>query len=513
MRPVRIDVDSEIGDLECLLIHRPDKGIGRITPEKLEDWLYDDTVYLARMQEEYDAYLKVLLWFLDEERARATIGKDSGAVMRPDSPEFVDSPHVLDVQKELADMLEADPAARGRLVAVICALEGAHHDVQRKLDALPPTDLARVLITGFLPDPESNDPERDGAYLFPPVPNLVFTRDIGIVVRDHLLLSKTLYEARRRESELAKFIAFNHFFRDDHDRVLEISEPSDFFLLDEHAQAKRVVTIEGGDVMMIAPGHLIVGCSERTSPQAGLDIVHQLFGRDLGIEMVSIVKIPPNRAQMHIDTIFTMVARDTWVLFGAFSEELRAAEAGRRHDYTMLTDDRSMEEPSAPVYQFYRWKHGRVDYDPTKDYGMSWTDYENHAIPEPKGGGLDGLMHQISVRDFGCDPDSVRIIYSGNNEFPYDEREQWTDACNYLALREGVVIGYDRNERTAEAFRNAGYDVVGARELIAAFEAGERKPSEVERTLIELPSAELSRARGGSHCMSMPLRRAKWNGQ
>ena len=97
MEAPKLFVDSEIADLECLLVHRPDKGIGRITPEKLEDWLYDDTVYLSRMQDEYDVYLKLFLWFLDPENAKRAIGKDTSDLFRPDSAHYIASPFVRDV--------------------------------------------------------------------------------------------------------------------------------------------------------------------------------------------------------------------------------------------------------------------------------------------------------------------------------------------------------------------------------------------------------------------------------
>ena len=116
------------------------------------------------------------------------------------------------------------------------------------------------------------------------------------------------------------------------------------------------------------------------------------------------------------------------------------------------------------------------------------------------------MLRQISTEDFGVDPARVRIIYSGGNVFPHDEREQWTDSCNVVALKEGVVIGYDRNDKTAEAFMDAGFHVCTTTELFQQFETGV-DPDRIENTLILLPSAELSRARGGSHCMSMPLLR------
>jgi arginine deiminase len=138
-------------------------------------------------------------------------------------------------------------------------------------------------------------------------------------------------------------------------------------------------------------------------------------------------------------------------------------------------------------------------YIKTKDYSVK--------TPLP---GIESLLRQISVEDFGVRPEDVRIIYSGGNVFPHDEREQWTDSCNVVALKEGVVIGYDRNDKTAVAFKEAGFDVLTTRQAFDLFDKG-LDPQKMENTLILLPSAELSRARGGSHCMSMPLLREKIN--
>jgi arginine deiminase len=113
----------------------------------------------------------------------------------------------------------------------------------------------------------------------------------------------------------------------------------------------------------------------------------------------------------------------------------------------------------------------------------------------------------VSVDDFGVYPEAVKIIYSANGLYPYDEREQWTDSCNVLAVKEGVVIGFDRNEKTASAFKLNGFDVVHASTLLQRFgdPADALTPDNIENTLIMLPSSELSRGRGGSHCMSLPL--------
>jgi arginine deiminase len=119
---------------------------------------------------------------------------------------------------------------------------------------------------------------------------------------------------------------------------------------------------------------------------------------------------------------------------------------------------------------------------------------------------LEDLLTDISKQDLQC-TGKVKFIYSGNNEFPFDAREQWTDSCNLLALKEGVVLGYDRNDKTVEAFRENDFEIVDAADLIKKMEEGSVNPEDLQDTLILMPSAELSRARGGFHCMSMPLLR------
>ena len=476
-----INVSSEIGRLRRLLIHSPDRGLGKVVPSKAQDWLFEDIVHLDMMRrDEYDYYVKILLYFLDPDKVRgriADLGPDSSRdFYKPDNEAYFRSDKVVDIQRLLADIL-TDDGIRTRLISAICGIERTAFRTQQELNRYDPMELAKIMISGSLP----ND-----VMLFAPLPNFIFTRDIGIVINDHILLNKPAKQARTREALLAQYIFFNHpVFADYQDKIIEIPDNEHAFLLPE-ADAKSDVTrstLEGGDVMMIAPRHLIVGVSERTTLYAAQQVMRLVFEKGL-VDTVTILKIPKKRDYMHIDTVFTQVRRDMWVLLGSLA---RTGDAAQQRDVLHFFAPKDLSE-ELKIMQFSKTQ-------PDKP-----VEIDN----------LEDLLTGISQNDLGV-TSPVQFIYSGNNEFPFGAREQWTDSCNLLALKDGVVLGYDRNQKTAEAFRQIGFDVVPAAKLLDRFERGDASPETIENTFIMLPSAELSRARGGSHCMSLPLLRdAVW---
>lgn len=472
-----IRVSSEIGTLRRLLIHSPDRGLGKVVPSKAQDWLFEDIVNLDMMRrDEYDFYVKLLLYFLDPDKIRGRVaelapGTDRG-FFKPDHPAYFASDRVIDIQCLLTDIL-ADEVIRTKLIAAICGIERTSFKTQQQLTGVDPTELAKILISGSLPDRRM---------LFAPLPNFIFTRDIGIVINDHILLNKPAKLARTREALLAQYIFFNHpLFADYQDKIIEIPDNEHAFLLPDSDTARDLnrSTLEGGDVMMIAPRHLLVGCSERTTLYAAQQVMRLVFEKGL-VDTVTIVKIPKKRDYMHIDTIFTQVKRNTWVLLGSLG---RTGDEARKRDVMHFFAPKDLSE-DLKILQFNKGREHKP------------TEIEN----------LEDLLADISKNDLGA-TEPVQFIYSGNNEFPFGAREQWTDSCNLLALKDGVVVGYDRNDYTAEAFRQAGFEVVTAADVLARFERGESFPESIENTFIMLPSAELSRARGGSHCMSLPLLR------
>ncbi|MFB2121516.1 arginine deiminase family protein [Parapedobacter sp. 2B3] len=471
-----IHVSSETGRLRKVLVHSPDSGLGKVVPSKAQDWLFEDIVHLDTIRrQEYDYYIKLLLYFLDEKKIKGRLvdidaPEQHRNFFKPDHPDFYNSQHVIELQVLLADIL-TDTSIKSQLVASVCAIEACSYDVQRELMGYAPAMLARVFFSGT-PD------ERE--MIFPPIPNFIFTRDIGIVINDHILLNKPMKEARKREALLAKYIFYHHpVFASCHDKVIELTDTQHHFLLPNDADVERV-TLEGGDVMVVSPDHVLIGVSERTTREAAAQAVQRLFERDV-VQRATIIKIPHKRDYMHIDTVFTQVKRNTWVMLGDFSNQ---GLAGSQTD---------------AVHRALRIQPHRAD-------DLEILQFEKGDLSNPRHfQSLEALLTEISVAELGAAPADVSIIMSGNNEFPYDAREQWTDSCNLLAIREGVVLGYDRNDKTTEAFRAAGFDVVNVSDLLADLESGKVRADDVTDTLVLMPSAELSRARGGFHCMSMPL--------
>lgn len=472
-----IFVASEVGTLQRLLIHSPDSGLGKVVPSKAQDWLFEDIVHLDTMRkDEYDYYVKILLYFLDPEKVKGKIAQIDAdpkrSFYKPDHPEYFNSDKVIEFQKLLADILEQE-AIKTKLIAAICAVEHEWYSTQAELNELSPVDLAKTLISGTTPN---------GEMLFSPVPNLIFTRDIGITINDHLLLNKPAKQARTREALLAQYIFYTHpIFEYLRGKIIELPDNELYFLLPDNEKNYNKTTLEGGDVMMVAPNHLVIGVSERTTVFAAQQSIKILFEKNV-VDKITVVRIPFKRDYMHLDTVCTQVKKNVWVVLGSLLKQGRHAED--QIDPTMSGLIPPKADEDVKIVQFYK--------DGTSPKELA---------------SLEELLTQISVEDLGCRKEEVTFIFSGNNEFPYGAREQWTDSCNLLALKEGVVIGYDRNDKTLEAFRQKGFRIIRAADLIHEFEEGLSSPETLTDTFILLPSAELSRARGGSHCMSMPILR------
>ena len=469
----KLSVTSEIGTLKRLLVHSPDSGLGKVVPSKAQDWLFEDIVHLDTIRRnEYDYYTKILLFFLDPSKIKGRLAAIDAVeadrnFYKPEHTDFFRSDKVIELQWLLAEVLE-DNEILSKLVASVCAIEGCTYEMQNQLQLYSPVELAKTFVSGT-----SNKKD----LLFAPIPNFIFTRDIGITIKDHVLLNKPAKKARTREALLAKYIFFHHpLFANYQQNIIELADSNHSFLMPKEDDDRKI-TLEGGDIMVVSDNHLLVGVSERTSSEAAVRITNLMFEKGL-MDKVTIVKIPKKRDYMHIDTVFTQVKRDVWVMLGNFSRK-----AVKHEDENAI--ERILEikkEEKIKIVQFH------------KKYPDNPVSFDS----------LEDLLVDISKNDLNCEND-VRFLFSGNNEFPYSAREQWTDSCNLLALKEGVVLGYDRNDKTIEAFKNAGFTIIHVKELLDKLESGTITAASITDTLILMPSAELSRARGGFHCMSMPL--------
>jgi arginine deiminase len=234
------------------------------------------------------------------------------------------------------------------------------------------------------------------------------------------------------------------------DKIINLNEVDKF----PPSRRGESVSVEGGDVMIINKDYLLIGCSERTTAHGIKLLKDFLFEKNI-VKNVVQINLSKARSWMHIDTVFTHIKENH---FAAFKPLV-------------------IDGVAAYVEVF------RKDSDEVTRYSTVAKFLQAEINPD------------------------MDFILSGDGEYPYDEREQWTDSCNLVMLKPGVGLSYDRNYKTAEAFEKKGYKVIHAEALLADFKAGKITAEEVENTIISLPSSELSRARGGSHCMTCPILR------
>ena len=282
---MKVYSNSEIGRLKSVLVHRPDEGISRISPKRAEELLFDDIVHLPRMQYEHDVFTGLLKHFVDAESS------SKGGLIY--------------VHELLSEALGTDDKKRDRFLKMILDYEELPESFIKFLADLPDEELADTLISGYH--------KADKRYLFDPIPNFIFTRDIAITVKDHIIISKANKEARFRENLLTRFILNTHpTFSDlvENDRLINLNDVEKF----PPSKHGEVVSVEGGDVMMFHENYLLIGSSERTTDHAIQSLAQELFKRKI-VENVVRIKIPNNRSYMHIDTIFTQIDKNVIVCF------------------------------------------------------------------------------------------------------------------------------------------------------------------------------------------------------
>jgi arginine deiminase len=370
--------DSEVGRLQTVLLHRPGNELKRLTPRNNDRLLFDGIPWVARAQEEHDGFAEAL--------------RDRGA-------------EVLYLTDLLTETL-ADQTARHH--AITTALAGLHlGDTLRDYLARFLGDASPEELTDYLTAGIRNDEVRGGFglvtsllasddFLIDPLPNLLFTRDSSVWVRDRVAVTSLTMPARSRETQLTELIYTEH--------------PR--FRGTRKLHGWHHEHVEGGDVMLLAPGVIAIGVGERTTPAGVERFARQVFHADLAHTVLA-VPIAQERATMHLDTVCTMVDVDKIVMYPNVADSLQAYAVT-----PVAGDDESALE-------------------------LSIADAEPFLVAAAKAMEIDTL-HQI---DTGLDPVTA-------------EREQWDDGNNTLAIAPRVAVAYERNHETNARLEEAGIEVV-----------------------------------------------------
>jgi arginine deiminase len=380
---VALRVDSEVGTLRKVMVHRPGLEHTRLTPANAEELLFDDVIWVKRAKEEHDAFVSVM--------------RDRGV-------------EVIETEQLLTEVLDVPGAREWVLDRVLderhvgVYLARSRHEWGLSASA---SELAYRLIGGItkrdLPEGEglTYDSSDLSDLLLPPLPNFIFQRDPLCWIYDGVTLNPMTKPARRPETILMEAICRWHplFAQDGAVKVWHGGVEQEW----------GRATVEGGDVMPIGNGAVMIGMGERTAPQAVTMIARELFKAG-SARLVLAVTLPRSRNYMHLDTVMTMVDRDAVTLFPHVVDGAR------------VWSIRPGDTPDLPVIERFA------------------------------GGVVDALEQALDV-------ERMRIVPTGGDPFG-SEREQWDDGNNLLCLEPGVVIAYDRNVDTNTRLRKAGVEVI-----------------------------------------------------
>jgi arginine deiminase len=377
-------VDSEVGRLRQVVLHRPGLELKRLTPDNAADLLFDDVLWVSRAQAEHDAFAGAL-------RSRGVAVHYYGDLLA----------QTMDIAEARAYVLDRvfDPRWHGPLAAAT---------LRASLEGLDSARLAEFLAGGITkreiaelgPEPKSiafHSLDPDG-FVLAPLPNLLYQRDTSCWIYGGVSIN-----AMRRPARIGETVTDEAIYR-----WHPMFAQAEFDVWYEGSDAAPA-TIEGGDILVIGNGAVLVGMSERTTPQAVEVLAHRLFEAGAARCLVAI-DMPKQRAFMHLDTLLTMAD------YGVFT---KYAGMGMLPSYTV--------EPGAAASEL------KVTDHPPED------------------------MHRAIAA--ALDRPSITVL-TAVQDVHAAQREQWDDGCNVLAVEPGVVVAYERNVTTNTYLQDNGIEVI-----------------------------------------------------
>ncbi len=375
-----MQVRSEIGQLKKVLLHRPGLELKNLTPRYLEDFLFDEIPWLSKAQKEHDGFAQAL--------------RENGA-------------EVYYVDQLLTEIVK-DPEIKMELIkkhlkASTLIETDVLNSIYNYLYEQSPEKMISTIVSG-LPKSEIqhlkkyrtlSDLTLDSyPFYLAPLPNMYFIRDHGAMIGDKLQVSSMFNPARRLETIFLRFIQKYH----------RLFKNVDLTFYEEIPYG-----IEGGDVLVLNSETLVIGLSERTTEEAIEWIAHKYLVEKELIKQIIVIQIPSRRSYMHLDTVFTMVDNDKFLIYPGIKDAV----------------------------------------------GIYWLEKDNsQRVSASNGFTLQEALGKALLQK------QIEIISSGANDEIAAAREQWGDSANTLAVRPGAVICYDRNEFTNETLRKKGVEVI-----------------------------------------------------
>jgi arginine deiminase len=381
---MNLHVDSEVGRLRQVILHRPDLELKRLTPTNKDDYLFDDVLWVKRAKQEHDAFAESLrdvgvrVHLLDRLlRETLAFPEAKKFVLEASLDELVYGPMALDALFSTFTALD-DETLVHYLIGGMTKRELLAHVAEPRSVVVQALDMEDMLL--------------------PPLPNHMFTRDTSAWIYDGVSINSMRKRARMRET-----IHYEAIYRW-HPLFADAG-----FHRWADGRVNQMATTEGGDIHVLGRGAVLVGMSERTTPQGVERLAQRLFARGSAARIVALA-MPQKRAFMHLDTVMTMVTEDTFTKY---------AGLGMLPSYTIEPGDTEKEL--------------KVTAHPAED------------------------MHRAIAAALGLD--DIRVL-TPTQDVHAAEREQWDDGCNVLAVSPGVVVAYERNVTTNTFLRKAGVEVI-----------------------------------------------------